>query len=154
MRRATSAEAGSDAGFTLIELLIGLSILALAVAIAVPSLSRSRAGLALHSAAYELAAHLRSARAAARATSAEQSVTLDSVAGRYWEAGATTPRQLPARPDVTVPDSERLDGARSRIRFFPDGGASGGRIALHDATGSATVQVDWLTGDVRVALSP
>jgi general secretion pathway protein H len=154
MMRASPSRPARDAGFTLIELLIGLSIVALTLAIAVPSLSRSRASLALQSSAVELAANLRAARAAARASNSEQSVTLDLAGRRYWQPGATTPHPLPAAREVTVPDSERLDSARSRIRFFPDGGASGGRIALRDTTGSATVQVDWLTGDVRVTLRP
>jgi general secretion pathway protein H len=57
-------------------------------------------------------------------------------------------------PEVSVPESERLDGVRSRIRFFPDGGASGGRVVLQDTGGSATVHVDWLTGDVRLRMRP
>lgn len=153
----TSAGPGpvrADAGFTVLELLIALAIVVLAVALAVPSFSRSRGSLAVHSAAFELAAQLRSARAAARATNAEQSVTLDAAGHRYWQSAVRTSHFLPVTPQITVPDSERLDGATSRIRFFPDGGASGGHIVLRDARSAATVHVDWLTSDVRVRLAP
>jgi len=38
----------------------------------------------------------------------------------------------------------------ARIRFFPDGSASGARIVLDDGRVSAAIRVDWLTGDVRL----
>ena len=154
MRPASSAPASRDAGFTLLELLIGLSIIAIALALAVPSLSRSRASLAVRSSAYELASELRSARALARATNIEQRVTLDQAGNRYWNSSNTAPHSLPVAPEITVPDSERLDRTTSRIRFFPDGSASGGLIRLRGPNSMATVRVDWLTSDVRVRLEP
>ncbi len=53
------------------------------------------------------------------------------------------------RVELWVPESERLGGG-GRVRFFPDGSASGARLVLQDDKDHSTVFVDWLNGDVRV----
>lgn len=141
-------------GFTLLELLVVLGILAVALAIAAPSLSRARERLVLRSTAYELAGHLRSARAAAQSGNSEHAVTIDLTARQYWAEGIVARRPLP-RPldvEVLVPESERLGATAGRVRFFPDGGTSGARILLKDGRATAALFVDWLNGDVRVQL--
>ena len=149
-------EVASQAGFTLLELLVVLGILALALAIMTPSLNRSREQLVLRSTTYELAAHLRSARAAAQAGNIEHALTIDLAARRYWAEGVVAPRPLPQPIDieVLVPESERVGATGGRIRFFPDGGTSGARVVLKDSNTTAAVLVDWLNGDVRVHLRP
>ena len=37
------------------------------------------------------------------------------------------------------------------IRFEPDGSATGGRIGLNDGRHVFTIDIDWLTGAVRVS---
>jgi general secretion pathway protein H len=152
MMRGRQRRPGHDAGFTLIELLVSLGIFAIALAIAVPSLSRSREHLALRNAAYELAANLRAARAAALSTNSEKGMTLDLGRRVYWAEGVVPPRALPLSTEVTVPESERLSTMASRVRFYADGGSSGARIILKDEQSAAAVYVDWLNGDVRVHL--
>lgn len=144
--------AGGRHGFTLLELLVVMGLLALALTIVAPSLNRLRLGVAVRSAAYELAAHLRSARAAARETNKERVLTIDVEGRRYWAEGIVAPRQLPQSValDLTVPASERVGANAARVRFFPDGSTSGARVVLDDGRSSATIRVDWLTGDVRL----
>jgi general secretion pathway protein H len=143
-------------GFTLLELMVVIGILALAVAIVAPSLNRARQGLMVRSAAYELAAGLRAARAAAQTGNRVQVVTLDLAGRRYWAEGVVGPRTLPASVavELAVPDSERLGASAGRVRFFPDGSASGARVVLNDGRRAASVLVDWLNGDVRIELRP
>jgi general secretion pathway protein H len=143
-----------QSGFTLLELMVVLGILALTLAIAAPSLSRAREPLLLRSAAYELAGHLRSARAAARTGNIEHALTIDPAQRAYWAQGVVAQRPLPAGVRVLVPDSERLGTAAGRVRFFPDGSSSGARIVLDDGRRTAAVSVDWLNGDVRVQWRP
>ena len=144
-----------DLGFTLMELLVVVGLLALAAALA-PSLNRARLGLMVKSAAYELAATLRTARAAARVGNAEQVLTMDLVRRQYWAAGVVGPRQLPrgVAVSLTVPESERLGANSGGVRFFPDGSASGAKFLLNDGITTASVSVDWLSGDVRIHMGP
>jgi general secretion pathway protein H len=140
------------AGFTLLELLVVLGLLALGLALVAPSLGQARAGLAVRSTAYELAASLRAARAAARATNVAHALTIDLARRQYWADGVIGPRPLPRglAVEATLPDSERLSGAAGRVRFFPDGSASGARLVVQDARSSAVIEVHWLNGDVRL----
>jgi len=133
-----------------------LGILALGLAIVAPSLYRARLGIAVKSAAYELAANLRSARAAAQAANAERVLTMDLARRQYWAEGVVAPRQLPhtVAVDLTVPESERLGASAARVRFFPDASASGAGFVLTDGRSSASVSVDWLSGDVRIQMGP
>jgi general secretion pathway protein H len=153
MSRATHERATrGQHGFTLLELIVAMGILALALALVAPSLNRARLGVAVRSAAFELAAHLRSARAAAREANAERVLTIDVDGRRYWAEGVVPPRQLPQSIalDLTVPTSERVGGGMARVRFFPDGSTSGARVVLDDGRSAAAIRVDWLTGDVRL----
>jgi general secretion pathway protein H len=143
---------GPEGGFTLLELLVVMGILALALVLVAPSLNRARLGLAVRSAAYELAAHLRSTRAAAQETNVERALTIDVEGHRYWAEGVVAPRQPPhgVAVDLTVPASERIGANAARVRFFPDGSSSGARVVLDEGRSSAAIRVDWLTGDVRL----
>lgn len=149
-----TSEAHGEAGFTLIEVLVALTILVAALAIAVPSLGRAREGLALRSAAYDLAASLRMVRTNAVGTNAEQGLTIDLARRLYWSEGAVPPRALMVGTEVTVPESERFAASVSRIRFYADGSSSGAKIILKDDRTTAAVYVDWLNGDVRIQMRP
>jgi general secretion pathway protein H len=148
--------AAGQLGFTLLELMVVIGILALALAIVAPSLNRARLGLMVRSAAYELAGGLRAARAAAQAGNRVEVVTLDLARRRYWAEGVVGPRTFPASVavELAVPESERLGASAGRVRFFPDGSASGARVVLNDGRSTASVLVDWLNGDVRIELRP
>jgi general secretion pathway protein H len=150
--RRRCASSSLERGFTLLELLVVLGVLALALAVVSPSLGRARLGVLARSTAYELAANLRASRAAARATSIEHALTIDLSQRLYWAEGVVGRRPLPPGVvmEVAVPQSERIAGAVSRIRFFPDGSASGARLVLHDERSTMRITVDWLTGDVRL----
>ncbi len=139
-----------ELGFSLLEVLVVLGILAVALALVAPSFNRARSALAVRGAAYELAAHLRATRAAANAQSIQKMLVFDQTTRRYWAEGVP-PRVLPqsVRVGLVVPESEQV-GRTARIRFLPDGSASGGKIVLQDGKATWAVVVDWLSGDVRV----
>ena len=156
MRAADQRRAHRQLGFTLLELVVAIGILALAVAIVAPALNRARLGLMVRSTAYELAADLRAARAAAQAANVERVLTLDIAGRRYWAEGVVGARTLPpgVALQLALPESERFGTASGRVRFFPDGSASGAKVVLDDGRSAASVSVDWLNGDVRIELRP
>ncbi len=47
--------------------------------------------------------------------------------------------------------SEQLDDTRGRIRFFPDGTSTGGRVTLSRDDRKFDITVDWLTGLVAIS---
>lgn len=141
----------SQSGFSLLELLVALSILAVGLALVVPFFNRTRSALIVRGAAYEIAGQLRAARASANSKSVQRIMVFDLAARRYWGEGVVGSRVLPQSIafDLAVPESEQ-SGRTGRIRFLPDGSASGGRVILRDGKESWVVLVDWLSGDVRV----
>jgi general secretion pathway protein H len=108
------------------------------------------------SAAYERAGSLRAARAAAQAANVERVLTMDVGTRRYWAEGVVGRRVFPptVAVELAVPESERFGSSSGRVRFFPDGSASGAKVVLNDGRSAASVSVDWLNGDVRIELRP
>lgn len=144
----------SERGFTLVELLVVLAIMAMTLTIAVPRFSQVLPGSQLREATQALAASLREARGRAIRTGRAVALTLDLDAGLYRIEGdaESDPTALPDALALAFdggPLSHIGDGER-RIRFFPDGGATGGSIALSSGARSRSIDVDWLTGRVRV----
>jgi len=142
----------ADAGATLLELLVAITIAAMmvsgAAAVFGPPVADARAAAAL------VAQALRDARAEAAASRAPVAVRFD-LPGRAVRVGDGPPRPAPPAVRWTLDTARQAAGADGlpAIVFFPEGGATGGRIALHDATdgaAAATVSVRWLTGAIRV----
>jgi general secretion pathway protein H len=43
-----------------------------------------------------------------------------------------------------------LDEGTGRIRFFPDGSATGGRVTLIGQNQTLVVDINWLTGEIKL----
>jgi general secretion pathway protein H len=138
-------------GFTLIELLAVLFILALTAAVVVPSLGGGDV-VELKSAARSLASGLRHTRNQALNDNRSATLALDVVKHEFQLPGERRVRKLPERIDIVLftARSEQQNEQRGAIRFFPDGSSTGGRITLSTESMRYLVNVDWLTGRVRV----
>ena len=139
-------------GFTLIEMLVTLGIIALLVAVAAPRIGMGSTTARAQGAAEEVAAQLRSTRASAMASGRPTDFIVDVARGTFASQGS--------RREIAVPDEIHLalftaDGAitgksTGAIRFYPDGGSTGGGVAVQSGPLHFTVAVDWLTGSVSL----
>ncbi len=139
-------------GFTLLELLVVLAIMTLAITLVAPLVSSAMPGVAIKSAARELTAGLRLARSRAIAQNREIVFRLDVQGRRYTVGMRGKVRELPDDIDISflTARSEQFSDSAANVRFFPDGGSTGGRIRLSHGKREFTVLVDWLTGRISV----
>jgi general secretion pathway protein H len=140
------------AGFTLIELLVVITLLAILSAILVPILIPSPART-LQTAASEVATTLRETRRLAQSRQAHQRFMIDTETERYGIEGAAAWRQLPDGTQAALTTAQALVVNRKLggIDFFPDGSSTGGRVTLSMSGRSVRVDIEWLTGRIRVS---
>lgn len=138
-------------GFTLIELLVVLVIIGLVTAIVAPSLVHTPS-TEIRSAAHSLASGLRSARSLALTRNRAATLTLDVEQRWYRVAGDKREHALPEAVGVSLytARSELQGDKRGAIRFYPDGESTGARITLTSEDLAYAVDVDWMTGRVRI----
>ena len=135
-------------GFTFLELMVVLGILALLGALAVPQLAAAR-GPTAERIARDLVTSLRDARLAAITQHRMSIFFLDLAQHSYGIEGVAAARRLPADSHLemwTVAD--RAAATRGTVEFYPQGGASGGRILVERGGKRSLVTVDWLDGSV------
>ena len=138
-------------GFTLVELLVVLVIASLVLALVGTSISRSISGAEMRTAARKLAASIRYTRTRAIISKSEQVFLVDTEERSYTAAGRE-PVTLPGEMEVqlTTARSELTSENVGGIRFYPDGGSTGGSVALESNGRIYTVNVVWLTGEASV----
>ena len=142
-------------GFSLLELMVVLAIGGLLVALVAPNSVRFYDAMRAREAARTSMAILQDARERALASGRIQDVKVRPAARRIWSQRHDY--EAPESLRITVHGAAELNHADvGVIRFYPEGGSSGGGIDLWrgDGTGTA-VNVDWLVGRVSLqSLSP
>jgi general secretion pathway protein H len=134
-------------GFTLLELLVVLVVMSLLIAAVPLVMSGGVSALALKAEARDVADAMRHARGRAIAINEEVVFSLDADSGRY----AVTPGR---RAGVLSEGTEAFmlpKSAAGTVRFFPDGGSTGGRITISKDRRRYELRIDWLTGQITVA---
>ncbi|HEY0197490.1 MAG TPA: GspH/FimT family pseudopilin [Rhodanobacter sp.] len=140
-----------DGGFTLIEMLAVILLIGIAAAAVSISITQGLAGARVRAASSELAGALRATRAQAIVRGKEQNFDVDTRANTYRDIkqhDVALPRGL--RLSITSAAEDQPNDHTGRIRFFPDGSSTGGRITLQSGKRQWHVNVSWLTGEVRV----
>jgi general secretion pathway protein H len=141
----------STGGFTLIEMLVVLVIASLVMAMVGTSISRNISGAEMRTAASKLAASLRYTRTQAILTKSEQVFLVDTE-NRTYKAGERDAQKLPEgmKMELNTARSELTSETAGGIRFYPDGGSTGGNVRIEANGRIYRVNVAWLTGEASV----
>ena len=136
------------AGFTVLEVLVVISIVGLLLAVTVPASSRFYESMQYRQAIQDVVSLLAIARHRAINTGEAQDVMFDTEHKRISLNNDI--RQLPESFTMLVSSAAELgDQGRGVIRFYPEGGASGGDVELARPDNSGVkITVDWLVGRV------
>ena len=139
-------------GFTLLELLVVLFIMVLGFSVVGINLSSGSDGPALKVAARDLVSALRYARGQALMTHQEETVTLDLAENSYTVSGRTKNYLIPKTIALTVvsAQSELTGVGKANMRFFSDGSSTGGRITLEQGRSAWEININWLTGQIKL----
>lgn len=139
-------------GFSLLELLVALTIVALLGAALSPLLLPTPART-IHAAAGEIVVALRETRRLAQSERQPRHLVVDTEALRFGIDSSERWRALPPDSTAEITTAQSLIGEDNTgaIAFFPDGSSSGGRVKLGLDGHIAQVDVDWLTGRIRLA---
>lgn len=151
MTLPTHMKHSKSRGFTLVELMVVMVIIALVMGLVATSMSRSISGAEARAASRKLVASLRYTRARAIIDKQERVFQVDTD-NRSYQAPGRKLVQLPEGVDVTLTTarSEMTSEAVGGIRFFPDGGSTGGHIELTVNDREYRVNIAWLTGEAKL----
>ena len=140
-------------GFTLVEVIVVMVILALVMGLVATSMARSISGAESRQAARKVVAALRYTRTQAILQKKDQVFTVDTEKRTYVAPGRKA-IQLPEGIEilVTTARSEMTGENVGGIRFFPDGGSTGGRVDLFVNEREYVVNVAWLTGEASLEM--
>jgi general secretion pathway protein H len=147
------APALGQKGFTLVEVLVVMVIMALVLGLVATGLSRSISGAEARESGRKMVAALRYTRTQAILQKAEQVFTVNLESKSYTAPGRNEVL-LPKGMELvlTTAASEQVDDDVGRIRFFPDGGSTGGRVDLKVNGREYIVNVAWLTGEASLEI--
>jgi len=145
--------AKSIQGFTLLELMIVLLISVLGFAAIGSNISSGNQSTRLKTAARNIASALRYAHGQALMTRKPISVAVNLGDNSYRISNRPKIYRLDKEIEIslTVAEEEFTEGEQGSIRFFGDGSSTGGRIKLELGTQEQTVDVNWITGAVRIS---
>lgn len=136
----------AEAGFTLLEVLVVVTLL---IAITASLIGFGAQVPRQHEdAVRELVSTLNLARAEALRSKTARAVVFDLPGRRYGVDGLDQPLPPESQIRLRAVREARQDG-HPAIRFFPDGSSTGGELALAYQGKVSTLQVRWITGQVR-----
>ena len=151
MRPGFKNRYGLSRGFTLVEVMVVMVVVALIMGMVATSMSSSISSAEARAASRKLVASLRYTRARAIIEKSDQVFKVNTEK-RSYQAPGRKQIELPEGVDITVTTarSEITSEDVAGIRFFPDGGSTGGHIELTVNEREYRVNVAWLTGETSM----
>jgi len=138
-------------GFTLIETILVIGIVALLSAVLAPMLTPSP-NTQLRSNGSELMSALRETRLHAMRSRSSAALEVNTQSRTFRLPGKAQASTLKGEMEIQLTTAEQeLTGTDSGgIRFFADGSSTGGRITLSNQKLIQHIDVEWLTGRLRL----
>lgn len=139
-------------GFTLLEVLVALVVAAILAVVVMPNFEPLLEHARLRSTTRDIASGLRHVRGQALLRGKESVFELNTDHHYYRVTGRSKMYSLSDSVHLTLytSDSEVVSEGMGRIRFFPDGSATGGRITIETNGQKQEVDISWLTGEVKI----
>ena len=144
----------SQRGFTLIEILVVMVLIGLMVSMVGLSLGKSVSRAEVRNASRDVLSALRYTRTQAIVTHKEQVLMVD-LENRTISAPGQKPLQLPEGIELgmTIALREQQSETLAGIRFFPDGGSTGGKLFFSIGEHEYEIHIQWLTGEAQLVKS-
>jgi general secretion pathway protein H len=138
-------------GFTLVEMLVVLAIMAASLAISLPYVRGSGDARSLDVTAQIIAARLRESQALAVSTNAERILGIDLKKGQLNDPVYSLPSGTSLKVETV---DNQITADLVAMKFFADGGSTGGKITLSKGNEHLQIAVNWLTGAVVIEKLP
>ena len=138
-------------GFSLLEIVVVIVLIAIMATVIAMSVTGGLDSARVRSASRDVAAALRYTRGQA-IVHHEQRTLAFNVEERSYRMPEKDPVQLPRgmQMELLTAQSELLSDGEGQIRFYPDGSSGGGRVTLIRGEARWEIEVEWLTGKVRL----
>ena len=152
-RRLNRLDCGPQTeGFTLIEMLIVIAISAIVLATLVPNFAPAIERAKLNAASRDVVSALRHCRGYAMIKGEDALFEINTLTHTYRISGRNKLYQIPESIQLGLftTTTETLDEGTGRIRFFPDGSATGGRVTLIGQKQTLVIDINWLTGEIKL----
>jgi len=129
-------------------MLVVLAIFAATLAISLPFVRGSGDARDLDATAQIIAARLTQVQAAAISTNTESMFKIDLKHAQILEP----PYALPAGTALRIETAEgQITSGTAAIRFFADGGSTGGKITLTKGKSNIELAINWLDGAIVIS---
>ncbi|MBL8308882.1 MAG: GspH/FimT family pseudopilin [Burkholderiales bacterium] len=139
-------------GFTLLEILVVIVIIAAVTAISPPLWSSGVSSAEHRAVTRAIAQTLRYARSEAVANRTDVGVEFNLQEHVYQLPGGKRQGKWPPTMELELVTTaaETVDEQRAFVRFYADGGSTGGRVTLKVKDRAYRVDINWLTGHVSI----
>lgn len=151
-RLSTYVKERRQQGFTMLELLTVIVLIGVLAALSPPLFSSGVTAAEHRAAARSIAQTLRLARSEAIANRTDVGVEFNLEQRSYQLPGGKRRAKWPdgVELELTTTAAETIDEKRAFVRFYADGGSTGGRVTLKYKERAYRVDISWLTGRVAI----